>query len=94
MANKKDFTTDAASVFVEKMITPTDTAPAARRTPTPAPAQKKVKPAEVKVTFMLRDDMDVKLRYICFAEHMKQKDVLTDALGAYFAAYEKKHGKI
>jgi len=94
---KKDFSNDAASVFVDKMVTPAPAAPKpARSTPTPKNYRQRTNAAqtEVKVTFMLRKDMDAKMRYVCFAERFKQKDVIDAALRAYFADYEKKHGKI
>ena len=91
---KKDFTTDAASVFVEKMVAPPKTA--AAPTPTRKNARQRTNAAgtEVKLTFMLSEDLDAKLRYVCFAERYKQKDVINAALRAYFDDYEKKHGKI
>lgn len=96
MASKKDFSTDATSVFVDKMVAPPKQAEAAPKKPAKKPAQRRTNAAqtEVKVTFMLHDDMDAKMRYICYAERMKQKDVIDAALRAYVADYESKHGRI
>ena len=100
MATKKDFSTDAASVFVEKMTAPAKKPAAAARTSTTAPTPKNSRQrtnadgTEVKVTFMLGRDVEAKLRYICFAERFKQKDVINAALRAYIENYESTNGKI
>lgn len=93
---KKDFTTDAASVFVDKMVAPPKTAAAPSQTLTRKNARQRTNAAhtEVKLTFMLSEELDAKLRYVCFAERYKQKDVINAALRSYFDDYEKKHGKI
>lgn len=112
MAIKKDFIADAASAFVDKMMTPTQQQPkqptAKKKTPTAADAAKEARRqipvpqryysnkdgSEVKVTFMLSTENEAKLRYICFADRKKQKDVINAALRDYIAAYERKNGKI
>lgn len=95
MARKKDFTADAASVFVEKMITPQPTAKTPKEL-TRKDARQRTNAAntEVKVTFMLDKELEAKLRYICFAERYKQKDVLNAAVELYVESYEDKFGKI
>ena len=101
MANsKKDFTAEAAGVFVDKMITPeapqptTAKKPAAQRTPDIRTRYMNKAQTETKVTFMIDTGTDDKLRYIAFAERCKQKQIINAALQKYIADYEKKHGKI
>ena len=100
--NKKDFTAEAAGVFVDKMITPTaeqKQAPTAKTKPQAKPIAKKqprtnAAGTEVKVCVMLNATLEYKLRYIAFAENAKQKTIINDALQQYIADYEAAHGKI
>lgn len=103
--NKKDFTAEAAGVFVDKMIAPA-AEPKPQRTSTARRATPERKPiakptpntnaagTEIKVCFMLDVELERKLRYIAFAERCKQKTIVTDALTAYIADYEKTRGAI
>ena len=99
---KKDFTADAASVFVDAMITPTapkteqpkQTAnrreqPKAKASSAPAEPQ-----PEVKVTFRMGEPLYNKLRYFVFTQRTTLKAVLIDALTDYIAKYERKNGKL
>lgn len=88
--NKKDFTTEAANVFVSKMITPVERS---RDEAAKKPGASKAA-TEIKVCYMLDAEVERKLRYIAFAERSKQKTIVTDALLNYIADYEKLHGKI
>jgi hypothetical protein len=97
MARKKDFTADAAGVFVDKMVAPPKKQAAAE------PKQLERKNArqrtnaantEVKITFMLDKELEAKARYICFAERYKMKDVLNAAVELYAEQYEDKYGSI
>lgn len=96
---KKDFTADAASVFVDAMITPT--APkteqpkqtANRRQPKASSAPAEPQP-EVKVTFRMGEPLYNKLRYFVFTQRTTLKAVLIDALTDYIAKYERKNGKL
>ena len=96
---KKDFTAEAAGVFVDKMITPAapTTEPQAAKQPrtiehrTP---QTNAAGTEIKATFMLREDLERKVRYIAYAERCKQKVIINDALQAYVDDYEATHGVI
>lgn len=93
---KKDFTAEAAGVFVDKMISPAPAAePTAKKQPKPQPKpQPKAAGVEIKATFMLREDLERKVRYIAYAERCKQKVIVNDALQAYIDDYEAKHGAI
>lgn len=102
MAQKKDFTADAAGVFVEKMITPT------------TPAQKQTKPAprrntaariveaiagtakveEERVTMIIDKEATEKLRAVAWQDKRKFKDVVTEAMHMYIDKYEAEHGTI
>lgn len=98
---KKDFTADAASVFVDAMVTPTEqkTEQPKQATPKPQPkAKASSAPAEpqnaVKVTFMLNTALYDKLRYITYKERTHIRAILTEALTDYMAKYERKNGRI
>lgn len=101
MANsKKDFTAEAAGVFVDKMITPAEPQQPVAKKPT-AERKQNIRQrymnkaqTETKVTFMIDTDTDDKLRYIAFTERCKQKHIINAALLTYIANYEKKHGAI
>ena len=96
---KKDFTAEAAGVFVDKMITPA--APTAEPQAAKKPRaiehrtpQTNAAGTEIKATFMLREDLERKVRYIAYAERCKQKVIINDALQAYVDDYEATHGVI
>lgn len=92
--NKKDFMAEAAGVFVDKMITPAATPqPAAKPVAIKKP-QTNAAGTEIKVCFMLAEEIERKMRYIAFAERCKQKTIVTDALLSYINNYEAAHGKI
>lgn len=98
---KKDFTADAASVFVNAMVTPTEqkTEQPPQTTPKPQPkAKASSAPAEpqnaAKVTFMLDAALYGKLRYITYKERTHIRAILTEALTDYMAKYERKNGRI
>lgn len=100
---KKDFTADAASVFVNAMVTPTEqkTEQPTQTTPKPQPkakAKASSAPAEpqnaAKVTFMLDAALYGKLRYITYKERTHIRAILTEALTDYMAKYERKNGHI
>lgn len=93
---KKDFTAEAAGVFVDKMITSTPTEKPTAKAKPAAPKQPRAQGTapEVKATFMLDADIERKLRYIAYAERSKQKTIINDALRNYIDDYERTHGKI
>lgn len=90
---KKDFTADAASVFVEKMITPTpaQTPKAAQQpkkaTKKPTPKQQPQPKEEIKETFFLEKQLDDRLRYYVFTQRTTLKAVITAALRDYLAKH-------
>lgn len=98
---KKDFTAEAAGVFVDKMISPAAAAPTAEPQAAKKPRaiehrtpQTNAAGTEIKATFMLREDLERKVRYIAYAERCKQKVIINDALQAYVDDYEATHGAI
>lgn len=75
-----------------------------QETPAPAPAAEQPKKTAKrpddseaggkKVTFVLSDEMEYKLRYVQFIERRTRREIITDALQMYFAEHEAEHGKI
>lgn len=96
MAKKKDFTADAAGVFVDKMVAPPKKQAAAPKQLERKNARQRTNAdnTEVKVTFMLDKELEAKARYICFAQRYKMKDVLNAAVELYTEQYEDKYGSI
>lgn len=87
---KKDFTAEAADIFVTK-ITQQPTA----AMPSPiVDIRKALQPEEVKITFMLNAELNDKLRYIGIKEHKKLKQIIGEALQDYAAAWQRKNGEI
>lgn len=98
---KKDFTAEAADVFVAKTISATPTAPA-KHTETATQKQatpvvdinKLLHPDEVKITFMLNAELNDKLRHIGIKERKKLKQIIGEALQNHVTAWERKNGII
>lgn len=88
---KKDFTADAASVFVEKMIAPAPAPKAAQQpkkaTKKPTPKQQPQPKEEIKETFFLEKQLDDRLRYYVFTQRTTLKAVITAALRDYLAKH-------
>lgn len=99
--NKKDFTAEAAGVFVDKMIAPTDAPKPKAKKAAQAKQQplEKKKPrtnaagTEIKICVMLDGEIERKVRYIAFAERSKQKTIIHDALLNYITDYEAANGE-
>lgn len=105
---KKNFTSEAADVFITKHSSPTPTKaqPKKAETPKAAPGQRTERKQRTndeqptnptraaRITFELTAEADRKLRYIAFAERAKIKNLLAEAIAAYIKQYEQKNGEI
>ena len=91
----KDFTTDAADVFVTKF---TDAKPQAQKpqehkqAPTMKAAQESAK--QERICTMIDSGTMEKIRAIAYMDRLKIVDVMRAAVADYIDIYEKTHGKI
>lgn len=57
-------------------------------------AEKHTKPGEMRKTYVLKSDHVEDVRRIAYWDRKELKEVVSEALEAYFRAYIKKHGEI
>lgn len=61
--------------------------------PGPGRPSKKKEP-ETAATFLVSDILLKKLKYICYADGVMQKEIINSALSAYIENWEKENGNI
>lgn len=97
---KKDFTGAAADVFVAKVATPTQEAPAqekrrrGRRAATEPKDTKHNGAGEERVTLYIDTEALEKMRTIAWTNKRKFKDVVAEAVEDFVQKYEKEHGEV